>query len=65
MYRHMHGVLVAIEIFWVAGFLAIFVVYFLVKAHFRAKKRTQGPQDASQRSGTTAAHDSDDISKEP
>ena len=37
--RHMHMVLIGIEILWVAGFLSIFVVYFLIKRRVRAEKR--------------------------
>jgi hypothetical protein len=37
--KHMHAVLIGIEILWVAGFLSIFVVYFLIKRRLRADKR--------------------------
>ena len=37
--RHMHAVLVGVEILWVAGVLAIFVVYFMIKRRVRANKR--------------------------
>lgn len=37
--RHMHAVLIGVEILWVAGFLAVFVVYFLIKRRVRADKR--------------------------
>jgi heme/copper-type cytochrome/quinol oxidase subunit 2 len=39
--KHMHGVLVTIEILWVAGFLVVFVVYFIIKYRLRHKKTTQ------------------------
>jgi hypothetical protein len=35
---HMHGVLWVIEVLWVAGFLAIFVFYFIIKRRLRKKK---------------------------
>ena len=38
--RHMHAVLIGVEILWVAGFLSIFVVYFLIKRRVRAEKRS-------------------------
>lgn len=38
------GVLIAIQIMWVGGFLAIFVLYFLVKRHF-ARLKTQSLSD--------------------
>lgn len=37
--RHMHGVLLWIEVLWVAGFLAIFVLYFVIKHRVRAARR--------------------------
>lgn len=37
--KNMSSVLVVVEILWVAGFLAVFVVYFLVKRRVRADKR--------------------------
>jgi len=40
----MHGVLLTIEIFWVAGVLAIFVFYFMVKRRVRAKRRQQAAE---------------------
>ena len=36
--RHMHGVLIGIEVLWVAGFLFIFVLYFMIKRRIRARK---------------------------
>lgn len=33
------GVLVAIEVLWVGGFVGIFVLYFLVRRHFKRKAR--------------------------
>ena len=37
-HAHAHGLLWAIEVMWVAGFLAIFVVYFVVKHRIKKKK---------------------------
>ncbi len=39
--KHMHGVLVTIEILWVSGFLAVFVVYFIIKHRVKRKKAAQ------------------------
>ena len=39
--KHMHGVLVTVEILWVSGFLAVFVVYFVIKYRLRRKRSTQ------------------------
>ena len=36
--RHMHGVLLTIEVLWVSGFLMVFVVYFIIKYRLRRKK---------------------------
>ena len=38
IHAHAHGVLWAIEVMWVAGFLAIFVVYFIIKHRIKKKK---------------------------
>jgi hypothetical protein len=35
---HAHGLLWAIEVLWVAGFLAVFVVYFVIKHRIKKKK---------------------------
>ena len=43
--EHMHGVLVTIEILWVSGFLAVFVVYFIIKYRLRRKKSRQEMDD--------------------
>jgi len=37
--KHMHGVLVTVEILWVGGFLAVFVVYFVIKYRLKRNKR--------------------------
>jgi uncharacterized membrane protein YdjX (TVP38/TMEM64 family) len=37
--ENIFGVLLAIEIMWVGGFLAIFVAYFAVKWHFRKARK--------------------------
>lgn len=42
MLAHMEGVLIAVEILWVAGFLAVFVIYFLIQRRLR-KQRGQTP----------------------
>lgn len=39
LHAHAHGMLWAIEVMWVAGFLMVFVVYFLVKRQVNKKKR--------------------------
>ena len=36
--RHMHGVLLTIEVLWVSGFLMVFVVYFIIKYRLRRNK---------------------------
>jgi len=36
---HMEGVLWTIEILWVGGVLAVFSLYFVLKYHFRKKKK--------------------------
>ena len=38
IHAHAKGVLLTIEILWVAGFLAIFVVYFIIKRRIKKKK---------------------------
>ncbi len=38
---HIHGTLIVIEVLWVAGFFAVFVIYFLVKRHVKTQKATQ------------------------
>ncbi len=43
--EHMHGVLIGIEIMWVGGFLAVFVVYFWIWRGIHKKKKAA--QDAS------------------
>ena len=45
MLEHMHGVLIGIEIMWVGGFLAVFVVYFWIWRGIQKKKKAA--QDAS------------------
>jgi len=47
--KHMHAVLMGIEILWVAGFLSIFVVYFLIKRRVRANKRASAEQAPTDR----------------
>jgi uncharacterized membrane protein len=42
IHAHAHGVLLAIEIMWVAGFLAIFVFYFMIKRRIKKKKAAAG-----------------------
>jgi len=43
--KHMHGVLVTIEILWVSGFLAVFVIYFIIKYRVKQKKLKQVKYD--------------------
>lgn len=38
IHAHAYGMLWAIEVMWVAGFLAVFVVYFMVKRWIKKKK---------------------------
>ncbi len=44
MLEHMYGVLIGIEIMWVGGFLAVFVVYFWIWRGIQKKKKAA--QDA-------------------
>jgi Na+/melibiose symporter-like transporter len=37
-HAHAHGILWAIEVMWVVGFLAVFVVYFVIKRRVKKKK---------------------------
>ena len=39
MLEHMYGVLIGVEIMWVGGFLAVFVVYFLIWRGIQNKKK--------------------------
>ena len=39
--KHMHGVLLTVEVLWIGGFLAIFVVYFIIKRRLRRNKSGQ------------------------
>ncbi|TPW15657.1 MAG: hypothetical protein FD130_1162 [Halothiobacillaceae bacterium] len=43
MRAHMHSILLGIEIIWVSGFLAVFVIYFLIK---RWISKSKGRSDA-------------------
>lgn len=45
--RHMHGVLIAVEVLWVGGFLAIFVLYFYIKSRLKHKKPVKKKADVS------------------
>jgi hypothetical protein len=45
---HMHAILVGVEILWVAGFLAIFVVYFMIRRRVRADKRAAARQSTDE-----------------
>lgn len=38
IHAHAKGVLLTIEVLWVAGFFAIFVVYFIIKRRIKKKK---------------------------
>jgi hypothetical protein len=57
--RHMHAVLIGIEVLWVGGFLSIFVLYFLIKRRVRARKRAA---DRSARGGEGKEHGTADPS---
>lgn len=35
------GVLLAVEIMWVAGFLAVFVIYFAIKWHVKKQRQIE------------------------
>ena len=49
VHAHAHGVLLGIEILWVGGFLAIFVLYFLIKRWAKKQpKKPEEPKDSSQ-----------------
>lgn len=39
MLDNMHGVLIFVEVLWVAGFFSVFVLYFLVSRHVKKKKQ--------------------------
>ena len=39
---HLFGVLLGIEIMWVAGFLAVFVIYFAIKLKIKKNKINAG-----------------------
>lgn len=51
MTHHMHGVLLAIEVFWVVGVLAIFVFYFVVKRRVRARRRREAAEASVRQHG--------------
>jgi uncharacterized membrane protein len=38
---NMFGVLIAIEVLWVGGFIAVIVALFVVKRHFRNRARVK------------------------
>jgi len=40
VFDHMGGVLIAIEIMWVGGVLAVFGLYFVVRRNLRKRKIT-------------------------
>ena len=49
MLDNMHGILVAIEVLWVSGFLAVFVLYFVIRHKIKkskAKQEQNSPPDA-------------------
>lgn len=46
VHQHAFGVLLTIEILWVAGFLAVFVVYFFVRRRLKKQPKPPGA-DAS------------------
>lgn len=47
---HLFGVLLGIEIMWVAGFLAVFVIYFAIKLKIKKDKKNAGQKPAQGRS---------------
>lgn len=49
--ENIFGVLVAIEIMWVAGFLGIFVAYFAVKWHFAKARKAKAAAAIAEKSG--------------
>lgn len=44
---NMHEVLVFIEVLWVGGFLAVFVIYFMIR--WRIKKRRRNEQQSTRK----------------
>lgn len=49
--ENMYGVLLTIEVLWVAAFLAIFLAYFLIRRHF-AKQKPRPPDRRGPGDGT-------------
>lgn len=50
VHSHAHGVLLTIEILWVAGFLAIFVIYFFIRRWVKKQpKQKQAPLDPGEK----------------
>jgi len=48
IHAHAHGVLLGIEVMWVGGFLAVFVVYFFIRRWVkRQPKQIDSRKDAS------------------
>lgn len=47
-HAHAHGILWVIEVMWVAGFLAIFLVYFVVKRRIRKKREASAKRGVAE-----------------
>jgi len=43
---HLAGILLAIEVMWVAGFLAVFVIYFAIKWHIKKKRQIEAANES-------------------
>ena len=39
MLDNMHGILIFVEVLWVAGFFSVFILYFFVSRHIRKKRQ--------------------------
>lgn len=44
VHQHAFGVLLTIEILWVAGFLAVFVVYFFIRRRLKKQPKPPGAE---------------------
>jgi heme/copper-type cytochrome/quinol oxidase subunit 2 len=47
--KHMHGVLLTVEVLWVSGFLMVFVVYFIIKYRLRRRKSQASVETRNER----------------
>ena len=41
MHENMHGILIVVEVLWVAGFFSVFVLYFVISRRIKKKKQQQ------------------------